>query len=537
MKTIQQVCLFILFTFSVYSAQSQSIEVSGDIASNTTWYQDSIFMVGDVHVLPNVVLTINPGTYVESQGYHRLQVSGSILAIGSIGDSIIFTVNNTAGFWQDTTSVTGGWGGIVLSNSISSSDSSVFNCCRFQYGKKCDGYNDDVLGGAICARNYHSLTIKNSLFFSNQVICPENGIYGSKGGAIYCDSVNEVVIDSNWFQQNRSFDSGGAIAIKEQCGVTISNNTFYRNRAIRYKFTSIGLVVHGVGGAIYTSDALGLSPKIYNNYCFNNQTTNGTIYMSNRNGLIFNNVICNNYGSGILDGHQLSTTHIFNNTIVNNQSWGGGIEIFSKAIIYNNICWGNQYSHGQQRSQIYIYDAFADCQLFNNCVEYGMSGEQGIYDEPQFVDASLGFGLVYDGMMADWSLSILSPCINSGTADTAGLFIPDIDIQGQTRILGNRIEMGAIENQYIFVGFEENETAEAVLTIFPNPGTDQLFIECDCEEGDFEMYSSTGQLVALQHVTGDIRHVVTGSLPSGMYSYRLLDGDHQTIGSGKWIRK
>ncbi len=125
----------------------------------------------------------------------------------------------------------------------------------------------------------------------------------------------------------------------------------------------------------------------------------GVIYTSNVNGLIYNNVICNNYGCGIFDGHQLSTTRIFNNTIVNNDTPDGAISIGSKAQIYNNICWGNAWSltPNHDFDQIYIYMATQGRKLFNNCVQFGDGGAGSINSIPEFVHISNGVGLAYNG--------------------------------------------------------------------------------------------------------------------------------------------
>jgi hypothetical protein len=180
-------------------------------------------------------------------------------------------------------------------------------------------------------------------------------------------------------------------------------------------------------------------------------------------------VICNNWGCGIADVHQLSTSRTFNNTIVNNKTELGGILLWSKAEVYNNICWGNEYYPGFDYDQIFIDDA--NPTLKYNCVQYGDGGQGAIFDYPEFVNPTEGVGLDYDGALADWTLQNSSPCVNAGTPDTNFLTIPEYDIVGNIRIYGNRIDMGAYENQEISIFTNEIILLGENVRIFPNPTT------------------------------------------------------------------
>ena len=451
--------------------------MSGSINANTNWDVDTVKIIGDVTVEPNVLLSVSPGVYIEAQGYYKLNVFGKISAIGLISDSITFTVNDTTGFWSDTTSVTGGWHGIYIIGEDGSSDSSVFSYCKLQYGKNYDDYGGDINGGALYIYNHSYLHINHCLFSNNMVICYTNGVDGPYGGAVYCENANEILIDSSSFIKNRSFDFSGAIRIDENCyTTTITNNTFINNVGYFWEDAPPpwGYVIGGGGAAISTSDLV-YSPVISNNYCFNNKGLNGIIYTSNLNARIFNNVICNNWGPGIADGHQLSTSKTFNNTIVNNRTRLGGILLWSKAEVYNNICWGNEYYTGQNYDQIYI-DA-ANPTLNYNCVQYGDGGPGSIFDYPEFVDPTEGVGVEYDGASADWTVENWSPCINSGTPDTNYLTIPENDVIGNMRIFGNRIDMGAYENQVIWVFSNEIELSAENISVFPNPATTTVTIQ------------------------------------------------------------
>lgn len=516
---------------------SQTIFVSGDINSNTIWSADTVKITGDINVAQGVILTVEPGTYVETQGYFKINISGSIRAIGTIADTIIFTVRDSTNFWQDSTSFSGGWAGFNLSNSNLSSDSSVFEFCKIQYGKKFGVPGDGVKGGAIFASDYGTLIIRNSLLNFNMVICYTSGGDPASGGAVYCKKVNQVIFEKNRFERNRSFSNGGAIYINTDCHTFISNNYFLNNWAISWLYSPPYIFVSGSGAAIFSTDDLGPSPIISNNQFFNNQSSGGIIVTTNRHGLIFNNVICNNEGPGIMDGHQLSTTRIFNNTIVNNHTFLGGILLMSKANVYNNICWGNEINPGNYDDQIRFQAGFSYPNLFYNCVQYGDGGTNSTNEYPVFKHPSSGVGLAYNGSEADWSLSDLSPCVNRGTLDTTGLYIPGYDILGNDRIFGVRIEIGCYENQSVLTDFDDDNTNAVHPIVYPNPGADRINIESAETELIFELITLTGQIIISERMDKGLNIFNTEYLSTGTYLYRLLNLKQQIVEFGKWIKK
>ncbi len=68
-------------------------------------------------------------------------------------------------------------------------------------------------------------------------------------------------------------------------------------------------------------------------------------------------------------------------------------------------------------------------------VEYGHAGEGNIDEDPFFV----GFGEHPFALLDD------SPCVNAGEPDTFELWLSPVDIAGETRIDGSRIDIGAYE--------------------------------------------------------------------------------------------
>jgi parallel beta-helix repeat protein len=67
--------------------------VSGSILSNTVWQaiNSPIQVIGNVQVLSNATLTIQPGVQVLFNGYYQLQVNGGLQALGGAANRVLFT--------------------------------------------------------------------------------------------------------------------------------------------------------------------------------------------------------------------------------------------------------------------------------------------------------------------------------------------------------------------------------------------------------------------------------------------------------------
>jgi PKD repeat protein len=96
----------------VFGANSQTVTVSGDITSNTTWTNNNIYVLtgGFIYVTNNAVLTIEPGTLIKGSGSTLVVTRGSrIEANGTQSQPIVFTSNQPAG-----SRAAGDWGGVYL---------------------------------------------------------------------------------------------------------------------------------------------------------------------------------------------------------------------------------------------------------------------------------------------------------------------------------------------------------------------------------------------------------------------------------------
>ena len=517
------------------SVQAQVLQ-SSIIIADTIWASDTVKIFQDVIIDSQATLQIEPGVYIEFQGNISLDVYGKIIAIGNPNDSIIFTINDPT-LIDDTTTILGGWGGIrFFANPI---DTSFLSYCRFSFGKAVEPgtsghnpYNEANKGGAIYLNGYAHLVVSNSTFYHNRANYSGGGL-----SIVHCSSISLL---DNDFKYNHVFFSGGGAIIDSTNSSLILGNLFVLNVAIcNYPNNYIG----GSGAGLAIQD----NAIVVNNKFFNNNSVSGTLYLSSDSAIVFNNTIANNMGPGLLvNVGYFGSYSLINNTISNNFGYepgGCGIYFFSnRAHMRNNIVYGNDCDHTWgEPYQIYNpYPNGAKADFAYSCNPDDPMYYQGvgnIIENPMFVRPTLGAGPDYDGLLADWSLQDNSPCINTGTPDTTGLFLPMIDLAGNPRIFGNRIDMGAYENQHMWVKINDSPAFAKQIKVYPNPGTDRIMVQLpeNTQDAWIELMDGTGKQVLRQRIYSSICVFTPAHLNSGIYFYRIYNQD-QVFKKGKWVK-
>ena len=260
----------------------------GIINTNTVWDTagSPYVVIGNVLVNTGVRLDIQPGVEVLFDVDKYLMIKGTLRAIGTEQDSIIFTAWDTTRRWQRL------W-------FKPEANACSLKYCRISYAESSAIYNEDTLyigystitnnraddGGGIC-NYYGTATITNNTITNNRAYYYGGGIcnYGT------------ATITNNIITNNRADDGGG---IRNYGTATITNNTITNNRAYYY------------GGGI---------------------DNNGT-------ATITNNIITNNeayYGGGI-DNYYYGTATITNNTIIDSTPSTIFIRSSSITLNYNNL--------------------------------------------------------------------------------------------------------------------------------------------------------------------------------------------------------
>ncbi len=413
----QKYLLFIVFClFSLSNSFAQTNITAGNVSGPWTKANSPYKINGNITILDGDTLNIEDSVIVEFQGHYNLVVQGQLLAQGTKNDSIYFTVSDTTGF-SDRTTTGGSWAGIIFDTIPSSNDTSKLTFCRLEYAKKS---------------------------------VQSNGFEGS-GAAIGIFSTPKIRIENCVLTHNSSRGYGGALISSESSPI-IQNCTFYKNYGT-------------YGGAIYSRNhdfSSTQKPTIANNKIINNYADayGGGIYIFEVSAIIVNNLIANNYaknsGGGMFVDNIYNNLNIVNNTIANNQAANNGGGLYFNSVQCdntNNILYGNTSSAG---NQVYLYQSasvnFSYCDIqgdsyaFEGNGAYSGNYTNNINTDPKFSSPTAGSGTNYDAINSHWSIQSTTPCLNTATPDTTGLSLPLVDFAGNPRIKSNvRIDIGCYE--------------------------------------------------------------------------------------------
>jgi len=472
-KVLLQVAIAIclsLFTVHYSLAQPTTIEVSGDITENTTWEDDTVKVMSNINVMDDITLTIDPGTYVEFQGWYCLEIRGSLHAVGEVNDTIVFTINDTTGF-SNLDVDSGGWNGILFDNVSSDNDTSKLVCCKIEYGKALgiDIYDGAGQGGGISVNTSSKVLISHCNIYHNiakgegggikifqaNTILTHNLIHRNKGqfGGGVAVGFGSAIISNNIITKNISLGTGGGV-FDTQSKSIISNNIITENISL------------SDGGGIHTDWARAKIDKniISNNYCAG---SGGGLSSYRSANTITCNLIVNNSADGGAGGCSFgnSTPVFHNNNVCNNSCpWDAGIFFhdFISADFMNNIIWGNIYtgSGSNEPLQIGIQDPSSNPNFYHCIIQGGSEGFSlqpgvsysgdtiNIIDlNPDFINPSAGPGLDFDGFSANWDIKNTSPSINQGTNEAIGVLPSATDLAGDRRVIYGQIDIGAYEKR------------------------------------------------------------------------------------------
>jgi predicted outer membrane repeat protein len=240
----QVVALLICFQLFAITTNATSIEISGNISSNTIWNTDTVNIIEDITIENGTKLTIEPGTKIISKGFYAIYVQGCINATGTSENPIVFTRDDTT---------KSGWYGIRFDNTPVTNDSSVFDYCHIKHGYAFGTAPNAANGGGLFINRFSKIRIENSLFYK----CAAN----EAAGAIHCLFAHPVIINTR-FIKNSADTYGGAIQLQGS-NAQIINSLFVDNSAFSY------------GGAIDCQS--NSNPKIINCVFTNNSaTSNGS---------------------------------------------------------------------------------------------------------------------------------------------------------------------------------------------------------------------------------------------------------------------
>lgn len=388
------------FTVTVFDAATSQL-AGGTLPADEAWQADTVRLYTDVIIPSGVTVTVTPGTYVQSYGYHGVYINGTLLAAGTEADSITFGCSDTAL----------GWYGLVWDRTPAASDTSVLRCCILT-GAREKG-SATKYGGAVLISNTSVVRITRCRISRNQ----------AKYGGGVCIDGGVPLFHYNLVTDNRAY-KGGGLLIGSQ-GLVLQGLTIRGNYA-----SSEGGGIHGEGYTLVNGELRDNVTTMYGGgIC-----TEGNVTCVNV--LLAGNRAPNSRGGGIYADWYADVT-VVNSTIAYNHSHqGGGIYGYYAACeVTNSILWGNT---GSDLGSIVLSQTagFHSTITFNYCdVQQTVSGFANLNVYPAFTDTTA----------ADYTLREGSPCINAGTPDTAGLGLPVQDLAGADRISGSAVDMGPYE--------------------------------------------------------------------------------------------
>ena len=341
--------LLIVFIFPII-VYSQTTIQEGNVSGTWTISGSPYLIEGDITIIDSDTLAIEPGVTVEFQDCYGLFVEGYLYAIGNETDSILFTVNDTTGYYDYSHA---GWKGIRFYDA-SENDSSYLDYCIIEYGK---GYQK--LGGGLYIENTN-IGITNSVVQN----CFINAYDEWEGGGGVTIVICSPFISNFVIRDNYSGGNGGGMFIFGQdidiSDITLENNTaYFKGGGVYSTYSSITLNNFSInsnrasnGGGIYSdydSEILLISCDILDNYA----GWGGGISLSGnseiRNSSIYNN--SGTQGAGIYIGMTSSSNVIINECQIHDNSAlekGGGLYITRtyETLLKNSSFYSNSAKYG-----------------------------------------------------------------------------------------------------------------------------------------------------------------------------------------------
>ncbi|MBD3161977.1 MAG: T9SS type A sorting domain-containing protein [Candidatus Eisenbacteria bacterium] len=382
---------FVAFVIVGLASAEAGTVVSGTVTGIWDAAGSPYWVEGDLNVPDGGTLTIETGVAIRFRGGYELLVEGTLLAVGTVVDSILFT--------RDEPIPSHEWHGISL---VGAEASTEIGYARIEHVRAPDPY-PEVRGGAIwidsCSPHVHHCLLQNNrstnanrngmgggvaCLSSSAIIeqCIIRNNYADSGGGICTLEYGTVVIRNNLIEGNTAPSSGGGIYAGVRSSPVIENNVVRNNTA------------YGWGGGGITLwnwyAAFGESKTVRSNRIIGNTTTaaGGGFYIRYDFSVLENNTVADNHATG----------------------GGGGIYVLNQGPgdyppdVKNFIVWGNTGPDPSIKLEASTGSAVS---VTYSDVEGGWSGTGNIDKDPVFADEQK-------------HLSPESPCVDAG--NPAGAF-------------------------------------------------------------------------------------------------------------------
>jgi Secretion system C-terminal sorting domain len=359
MNTLKLAALIIVLFCYYIQVNGQTNINGGPVAGVWTLLGSPYLIYGNIEILEDSILEVEPGVLVEFQGHYEINVHGVLLAEGTEKDTILFTINDTTGF-SDLEITLGGWNGINFRNVLPINDTSKIIYCKIEFCKNVASDWPDDSGGAILIENSDEVFISNSVFYSN---------YANWGGAIAAVN-SKLKINNCKFTKSHAKNNGGGIG-GSFCTIDIEGSDFINNLS---DFQSGAINAWKCDLQINNSNFIGNSSTInYGAIGADSSTViiNNSIFQSN--STIWGGAIASNYGlleindsyfSNNKSEHGGAVITGWNQTLINtsdfvqNESvWGGGLSVLNSDLIIDSCLFTKNQAESNAGAIEYIVDS------------------------------------------------------------------------------------------------------------------------------------------------------------------------------------
>jgi hypothetical protein len=349
--------------------------------------------------------------------------------------------------------------------------------------------HDNTNIGILAAGNYQTSSVpatdhaRNGIISSNR--CFRNVSSYATSGGIYVDGGKNVLIE-----RNTCFANGYGIELGcEQNGstdsITVRNNLLFANM-------QTGMAIGG-----YTTSTTGqvLHCLIRNNTFFRNDSSNS--------------------GSGEMDMTKASFC-VFENNIfyTNNQNTLFTIEniLPQTSNSFNYNCWYTPLNDSMNLTVNYPSASYNTYAAYRSASAQDL---QSMYHNPDLKSAV--------SFSPDLHLLAISPCINKGDPTTV-IIAGETDCDGNARVLGGRVDIGAFEFNLIS-GIIEKGKGFPGIVLYPNPAAESISIQTSSSIRAVEVLGGMGNVIRDFHQV--IYEIPVSDLPAGLYFIRVtfLNGD------------
>ncbi len=537
----------LLMTCSIL--HGQTFVSGGHVSGSWTASASPYYVQGNLLVHADSTLAIGEGVAVLFTGPYWLEVHGQLLVNGTTAVPVIFDRHDTTEFWR----------GIYFNTTDTSiTDSSVLTGCQIFHCLQSSalylvasgrvrisgctvGKSNAFRGGGIYC-SYSSPWIEQvtvdscraldggGIFLEasspviRQCTITRNRADGAGGGLVVYSGSAPLVEDCE-FHDNESYGSGGGIYINS-ASPTFRRCSFRNNEGA----INAGNLYSGGGVSVKLGSYAFFGHCVFENN-YSHREGGGMAFFSPCdiiNCLFSTNSAAVSGGAIHAGAAGMMTSTLVNSTLADNESMqGSAVSTLNHTIaITNSILWHEDPLFPS--SMIYL-DVSTPRNVLS--VDYSsiLNGEQGI-ERVAGAQYTWGEGNIEDDPHLETGsheLAWNSPCIEAGTPDTTGLWLPSADLNGDPRIVNAIVDMGAYEYQQPVVVHSSQFTVHSGVRIYPNPATNWVFIELagDSAGKKLVFINSRGSVICAHEMTSRSIMLNTVQLPPGFYLVRITGDD------------